>query len=128
MMVASCFQTMALHGYSDNVQESTYVGGLDTVMIGFVQEELQNAGFAADLILPDHISGTSRNNICNKNKKGMGVQLEMSTALRRSLFANNDYSRGNRDNRVQKFYDYVNAIGIAMMRDNNRSPLQLQNN
>ena len=42
---------------------------------------------------PTHLAGTKLNNITNKTKTGLGVQLELSTKQRKSFFSNDDFSR-----------------------------------
>uniref|UniRef100_UPI00164311F3 poly-gamma-glutamate hydrolase family protein n=3 Tax=Staphylococcus TaxID=1279 RepID=UPI00164311F3 len=53
----------------------------------------------------------------NKNKRGVGVQLELSTSLRKALFEGSDFSKKNRESRSnwsEAMYDYANAICKAI--------------
>ncbi|WP_218775538.1 poly-gamma-glutamate hydrolase family protein [Oceanobacillus senegalensis] len=114
-IVSKTFHTLSIHGYSED-ERNTYIGGLDKSMIHIVKEELTKAGFHVDINPPEPINGNSLENICNKNRRRQGIQLEISTGQRRNFFANGDLSRLNRENPVQDFYDYVNALGNAMKR------------
>lgn len=109
---------IAIHGYS-NKNPKTLIGGMDKQLVSLIAQYLKNAGFNIE-IAPNHLAGRDFNNITNKNKRGMGVQLELSTQQRKELFSNNNFSRSNRENRGQwskEMYLYANAINQAI---NNR--------
>ncbi|AYP68823.1 replication protein [Bacillus phage vB_BpsM-61] len=118
------FSSIALHGYSGE-SSNTYVGGLDHEMREIVTTELRNAGFTVSNDPPIGIAGLGATNIVNRNRRGKGVQLELSTAQRRSFFKDGNISRSNRINRVQAFYDYVNALGKAMMKGHRFAPTRM---
>lgn len=106
---------VAIHGYSDKTAK-TLIGGIDKQLTSLITQHLKNAGFNVE-IAPNHLSGREVDNITNKNKRGMGVQLELSTQQRKELFSNNDFSRSNRENRGQwskAMYLYANAINQAI--------------
>lgn len=42
------------------------------------------------------MSGTQDNNIVNCTKNGVGVQIELTSSLRKSLFKNNKFNRKSR--------------------------------
>lgn len=106
-------RTLSFHGYAgtDGVPE-TAIGGLDEEMTALVSEALTAAGFAV-VTAPSEIAGTNPDNICNKNARLAGVQLEMSRAQREAFFT--DFTRNGRKNepRTQAFYDYVAAVRSA---------------
>ncbi|GEK60286.1 hypothetical protein CHL76_16315 [Marinococcus halophilus] len=115
---AEALFTVTLHGYRDQ-EEKTYIGGLDTFTAGFIGAELTAAGFKVDFEPPSAIKGKYSGNICNKNGRTQGVQLEISSAQRRAFFVNNDFRSANRGNRLPAFYAYAEAIGKAMMQAQN---------
>lgn len=106
---------VAIHGYSDKTAK-TLIGGMDKQLVSLIAQYLKNAGFNIE-IAPNHLAGRNVKNITNKNKRGMGVQLELSTQQRKELFSKNDFSRSNRENRGQwstAMYLYANAINQAI--------------
>ncbi|KIL31348.1 gamma-polyglutamate hydrolase PghL [Bacillus subtilis] len=77
---------ISLHGYAEEDQQIE-VGGTDRVRAADLVEKLQHAGFPAVLLNTDHPhAGVSPNNIANKSKTGLSIQIEMSTGFRKSLF------------------------------------------
>lgn len=108
--------TVSYHGYGDSTLAHTKIGGLDTDLKTFALEELTNAGFSAE-IEPDtsSIAGLEPGNITNSNKRGKGLQLEMSTAQRQALFGTFT-SAGRKNSLLPAFWDYVNAIKRAVER------------
>lgn len=108
--------TVAYHGYGDSVNAHTKIGGLDTDLKTFALEELTAAGFSAE-IEPDTstIAGLEPGNITNSNKRGKGLQLEMSTLQRQNLFGTFT-SSGRKNSLLPAFWDYVNAIKRAVER------------
>jgi phage replication-related protein YjqB (UPF0714/DUF867 family) len=111
-LVTSSRRCLSFHGYSgtDDLAE-TSIGGLDTVMKGRVAGALTQAGFRV-ITAAQEISGSDPANIANKTTTGMGVQVEMSNALRASFFPNGDLSRSMRDSgqRTKAFTAYVGAL------------------
>jgi phage replication-related protein YjqB (UPF0714/DUF867 family) len=102
--------TLSLHGYGGTTKHS-YIGGADFDMLKRVEQELNNAGFSASSSdTPEGISGTDPRNICNRNLRGKGVQIEISTAQRQAFFANNDFSSSNRGNVSPEFIAYSEAL------------------
>ncbi|WBB68045.1 poly-gamma-glutamate hydrolase family protein [Micromonospora sp. WMMD812] len=105
-------RTISFHGYAGTGdQAETAVGGLDTDLGGSIAAGLADRGFSVTSASSE-VAGTYRGNICNKNQRGAGVQLELSHALRKSFFPHGDLSRKMRDSgqRTQRFYDYVEVI------------------
>ena len=62
------------------------------------------------------MSGTQDNNI-ELYKNGVGVQIELTSSLRKSLFKNNKFNRKSRmdeSNWDDKMYDFGQAINSAI--------------
>lgn len=77
---------LSIHGFKDDNNRIVYVGGRDTATGARVTAALTAAGFRVEAA-PADIAGTSPDNFVNKDADGMGVQLELSTALRKDLVA-----------------------------------------
>ncbi|WP_437132727.1 poly-gamma-glutamate hydrolase family protein [Bacillus atrophaeus] len=101
--------TISLHGYASS-EKHTLVGGTDREKAEQMTGVLNDAGFSAELLpVGAHLAGTNPNNIANKNKTGMSIQLEISTEQRRSMFST--FSLKGRDGtKNEMFYGFVNAV------------------
>lgn len=115
-LVSDSFYTVSFHGYEDELEKHTYLGGLDEALAQSIEIELKKAGFSVS-DAPKEINGEEKDNIVNQNRQSKGVQLEISTAQRKAFFEEGDFSSGNRDNRTEEFYDYVEAIRKALGRN-----------
>ena len=111
-LLAPSSKTLSFHGYTGTTGlAETAVSGLDDDLVRKVRIALTDAGFWVK-DTPSEMSGTHPDNICNKNRNGAGVQIEMSWALRQSFFPDGNWSQAARESgaRTPTFYDYVNAI------------------
>ena len=111
-LVGAADRTISFHGYAGTVgQADTALGGLDTELARSLSAALADKGFRV-ISASSEVAGTKPGNICNRDRRGAGVQLELSHALRKSFFPNGDLSRAMRDSgqRTQRFYDYVDAV------------------
>jgi phage replication-related protein YjqB (UPF0714/DUF867 family) len=84
-MVSLSEATLSIHGCG-GTEEFTYVGGRDSGLADKVRMSLKKYGFTV-LEAPANLAGLSPANIVNKNKKGAGVQLELSWGLRAQLLS-----------------------------------------
>jgi len=111
-IVGRTIATISIHG-ADEEEALSYVGGKNFIHADFIKNELKNAGF----IVPDRIrkglEGYGPLNICNRNMKCMGVQLELSQGLRTLLFDSNWKFLEARQQNSSKLIDYCKAIHIA---------------
>ncbi|MEV1288324.1 poly-gamma-glutamate hydrolase family protein [Micromonospora sp. NPDC049679] len=111
-VVGGADRTISFHGYTGPTGEAeTALGGVDSDLERKISTALTNSGFRLTSGSME-IAGTDPRNICNKNRRGVGVQLELSHALRKSFFPKGDLSQAMRESgqRTQRFYDYVEAI------------------
>ena len=101
--------TMTIHGCRGR-EAAVYVGGLDGPLIKEIKKELQNSGFAVGT--NTRLPGCDPRNICNRNKRGKGVQLEITRGLRLLMF------RGLKDSeriyQKQLFTRFVEALQTAL--------------
>lgn len=108
-MVTSSEHILAFHGYADTVKH-TMIGGRDTNAKQCAYEALTAAGFSCEILATGApLSGSDYDNICNKGTRGMGVQLEISTAQRYAFFGTNTRAE-RRNTTLPEFHDYVDTI------------------
>ncbi|MFE5852021.1 poly-gamma-glutamate hydrolase family protein [Streptomyces sp. NPDC056500] len=110
-------RTLSFHGYTgDEGIPITAIGGLDNEMVERVRDALVIRGFRVS-DAPSEIAGDHPNNICNRNLRSAGVQLEMSRAQRAAFFPNGDLSRPMRESgqRTAAFYAYAAAVKTAFL-------------
>lgn len=111
-LLSNVDKTLSFHGFvgSDEFAE-VRIGGLDIELRDRILNSLRAAGFNASIATAE-IAGTDPDNICNKNRRSAGVQIEMSRQLRRMFFPDGDLSSANRAPgiRTPTFYSFVNAI------------------
>lgn len=70
-----------------------YVGGRDTVLKKMVMAGLTLNGFKADGSPAISLKGLHPANLCNRGIRGRGVQLEITSALRRQLIGGSGWRR-----------------------------------
>ena len=108
--------SISVHGYADNEYARTLIGGSNEELKEIIKCHLRSRGFDVQ-DAPTHLAGTKLNNITNKTKTGLGVQLELSTKQRKSFFSNDDFSRKIREDRYRwraVMYEYAQAIEYAV--------------
>ena len=120
-MQAKATRTISYHGAEgvtdDGTTLVTYIGGLDTNLKSAIGAALTAAGFTVNYDPNSTIAGVDPTNICNRNASGMGVQLEMTNALRASFFpggTNVAASRNDYTQRTAAFYAYADAVASAV--------------
>lgn len=97
---------VAVHGCEDEVAK-VYVGGLHSQLRAQIIVALAEAGFnVADD--DTHHGGANPRNICNRGLAQRGVQLELSTGLRRRMFSG--LSRKRRTKTTAVFSDFTRAV------------------
>jgi phage replication-related protein YjqB (UPF0714/DUF867 family) len=112
--VASAPRIVSWHGHADREPGTalTYVGGLDTELRDAIRAELTAAGFLCK-DAPSGLTGTDRDNICNKCEFGAGCQIEISRTQRQAFYAGGDLSLAsiqNPANRTAAFNQYITAV------------------
>jgi phage replication-related protein YjqB (UPF0714/DUF867 family) len=115
-LVAAVDYTVSWHGAA-GADPTTYVGGRDKALAKNITAELRAAGFTVAASAPKEIGGASKHNIASKNRRGMGVQLEISRGQREQFFAKGDLGLAwieNPANRTRAFYRYVAAVNRAL--------------
>ena len=84
--------SISVHGTGQSQGKNTVlIGGRDEQLIQLISKELSTFKFNVQRSL-GHLAGIDTNNVVNYNKKGQGVQLELTPDLRKSFFSNGDDS------------------------------------
>ena len=117
-LVQGAARCISLHGFSDaEANGRNQIGGRDTELKSILLEELTVAGIPAHISTDPALDGTNPANICNKTTRGAGVQLEMGTTYRASLFAPGCNTRELRkSNTNAAFCNLVVALRKALSR------------
>lgn len=114
-LVTESNQAIAIHGCEGN-ESIAYVGGKDERLKSLIKEQLNHIGIKAKEA-PSHISGQQDNNIVNCTTRGRGVQIELTTSLRKAFFKNNKINRKSRENQSnwdKLMCDFAKAIKSAI--------------
>lgn len=86
-IVKESFFTISIHG-ADEEEDIIYVGGLDYYFINIIKNNLNENNFNVPNKIRSGLKGVSKYNICNKNIRNMGIQLEVSEGYRNKFFDN----------------------------------------
>ncbi|MFZ0931767.1 MAG: poly-gamma-glutamate hydrolase family protein [Syntrophobacteraceae bacterium] len=101
---------ISIHGCSD-AEEVVHVGGIDFRLRECIEESLREAGFKALNNKSASLRGRDRRNICNRCRRGMGVQLEISKGLRARMFGDLSYGTGLQSGGT--FHEFIQAVRKA---------------
>ena len=117
-LVRNSRRCISLHGVSDSgTNGKIQIGGCDPELRSIVLEELTVAGISAQVAVDPKLNGNDATNICNRTTIGVGVQLEMGTTYRASLFASGCNTRELRQNNTNTtFCHLVMALRTALYR------------
>ena len=109
--------SISIHGAGQAQGKNTVlIGGRDEQLIQLISKELSAFNFNVQRSL-GHLAGIDTNNVVNYNKKGQGVQLELTPDLRKSFFSNGDDSskaRKNEKNWTSTMNRFATAINNAI--------------
>ena len=101
---------LSIHGCKGD-ETAVYFGGLDTDLAKRIGRALTEAGFT--VAKRSDLAGKDPRNICNRNVRGMGVQIEITAGLRRAMFAVLSPEGGKDPNFV--FDRFTSAIKDALI-------------
>ena len=110
---------VALHGErsSGNV---VYLGGGDMTLAKTIRHALKEKGFDVRTHQNRKLQGRAPRNICNRGRRGMGVQLELSRGLRSAFFFS--LTADGRKHKTRAFYRFVAAIRQGLRKCGALSP------
>lgn len=83
-LLSEATRVLALHGCTGR-EAFAYVGGGDETLVRRVSEALTSAGVTVRPA-PASLAGDDARNVCNRGRTGRGVQVELTRALRATLF------------------------------------------
>jgi len=109
-MVKESMNVLAIHGCKGG-RQIVYLGGLDIALKERIRDALTRVGFQAGEHDNPELRGIHKYNICNRGKRGKGVQLELSFDLRRKMF--HSLRAKGRDSKTDLFDDFVLAVRKA---------------
>ncbi len=110
--------SLAFHGCTDEQADkdrgegykACLIGGLDTIFMEILEQQLQEAGFNAFITDLKMLNGDMPENIINKNKRNKGgAQFELTTSFRKSLYGT-DTRIGRKTTTNDDFWLFVNTI------------------
>jgi phage replication-related protein YjqB (UPF0714/DUF867 family) len=104
-------RVVSIHGCA-NEEEIVHVGGLDNDLKNKIAACLSAAGFQVRESLESALQGTSPDNICNRSKNRCGVQIEVSSGLRRLMFES--LSRKGRTRTKPTYRRFVSTLRGAI--------------
>ena len=112
-LLAATSRVVTIHGEeSDDDGEGVFVGGLDADLGACVGAALSAQGFDVRKHPDPDLQGLDPRNICNRGTAGAGVQLELSRAVRETLFES--LTREGRKHPTPRFSVFVEAVARAL--------------
>jgi phage replication-related protein YjqB (UPF0714/DUF867 family) len=104
---------LTVHGeHSDEDGEGVFVGGLDTALGERIGAMLTRKGFDVRTHQDPDLQGHERRNLCNRGVSQAGVQVELSKAVRKTMFES--LTRAGRKKTTEPFTIFVNALRKAL--------------
>ena len=76
---------VAIHGEKSG-RAVTFLGGRDAALGECIRRALESRGFAVEVHENAELQGAATANICNRGRRGQGVQLELAFGLRKRFF------------------------------------------
>jgi len=106
-------RAVTIHGEeSEGEGEGVFVGGLDCDLGARIGGLLTEKGFDVRKHDDPKLQGTDPDNICNRGTAGAGVQLELSRAVRKTLFES--LSRDGRKHPTPRLKIFAEAVARAL--------------
>ncbi len=110
-LVVNSQYVITVHGCRGE-KEEILLGGLDKDLVEKLAGSLRKNGFSVRTDKYIEFPGKHPQNICNRNQRGKGVQIELTEALRKTMFR--DLSRTGRNEKTEVFYRFVNSVRVAL--------------
>ena len=112
-VLAHTGRVLTIHGEeSDRDGEGVFVGGLDDELGASVGAVLRQKGFDVRRHQDPKLQGLAECNICNRGTACAGVQLELSRAVRETLF--DSLTREGRKHPTERFKVFAKAVRQAL--------------
>jgi phage replication-related protein YjqB (UPF0714/DUF867 family) len=113
-LVTASEQTVAIHGENSDA-EVVFLGGRDDALIARIRDSLLSKGFKVEKHSSPALQGCDQTNICNRTKNQRGVQMELSSGLRRSFFTEFTSGNGRQNSQTAAFHQFVAAVREAIL-------------
>jgi phage replication-related protein YjqB (UPF0714/DUF867 family) len=104
-------RVLAVHGCAGK-GEFLHIGGLDNDLKNRVVACLSASGFRVEGCPVTALQGASPNNICNRSKNRCGVQIEISSGLRKRMFES--LSRKGRTRTKPTYNKFISSLRQAI--------------
>lgn len=114
-MIQDRTATISIHG-AQGEEQLVYLGGYQSPLRDAIQSQLELKGFVVK-IPPEYLGGLSNANFINKVEESTGVQLELTTALRKAFFKDGNTSTASRkkiENWTTTMYEFAEALNGAI--------------
>jgi phage replication-related protein YjqB (UPF0714/DUF867 family) len=113
VLLGNTIRVVTIHGEeSDDDGEGVFVGGRDVELGTRIGALLTAQRFNVRKHPDPNLQGLDPKNICNRGTAGAGVQLELSLAVRETLF---EYlTREGRTHPTPRFKVFVDAVARAL--------------
>ncbi len=114
-MIQDRTATISIHG-AQGEEQLVCLGGYQSPLRDAIQSQLELKGFVVK-IPPEYLGGLSNTNFINKVEESTVVQLELTTALRKAFFKDEDTSTASRkkiENWTTTMYDFAEALNGAI--------------
>jgi phage replication-related protein YjqB (UPF0714/DUF867 family) len=113
VLVGVTSRVVTIHGEeSEDDGEGVFVGGLDADLGKDIEALLLEQGFDVRKHEDPNLQGLDPQNICNRGTAGAGVQLELSKAVRRTLFES--LTREGRKHPTPRLKVFAGAVARAL--------------
>jgi phage replication-related protein YjqB (UPF0714/DUF867 family) len=108
-LIKASTTVLTIHGeHSEADGEGVFVGGRDAAQGRRLGAALRAKGFAVSRHADPDLQGLEPANLCNRGRSGQGVQLELSRAVRLTMFES--LSRRGRTRPTARFRAFVAAL------------------
>jgi phage replication-related protein YjqB (UPF0714/DUF867 family) len=105
---------VTIHGEKSTEDgEGVFVGGRDADLGAGIGAELARRGFDVRKHPKKALQGLETANLCNRGTAGAGVQLELSRAVRRTLFES--LTKRGRERPTRRFTVFVSAVQEVLL-------------
>jgi len=104
---------VTLHGeHSEEDGEGVFMGGIDTDLGDSIGSKLARKGFDVRVHKNPKLQGKELTNICNRGQSLAGVQIELSKAVRKTMFES--LTRTGRRTTTERFHLFAAAVRNAL--------------
>ena len=110
---------LTIHGEDSGAGEGVFVGGLDVALGAQIGTALTGKGFDVREHSDPDLQGRDPKNICNRGTSCAGVQLELSRAVRETMFES--LTRTGRKHPTARFGVFVDAVRHALEIESERA-------